>query len=437
MLIEQALERCARFGMKPGLDSIRATCAAMGNPQDALRVVHVAGTNGKGAVCTLIDAALREAGFGTGRYTSPHLVSLAERFIVNGEPAPSALIDEAFSAVPDSGGLTYFELLTATAFELYRRANVDYLVLETGLGGRLDATNVVRRPELCVITRIGLDHCDWLGGTIPEIAAEKGGIIKPGVPVVLGAMPQEARDTLERIAAERGAPCVYAPAEGGELSRAFCAVESGEMRVEKPSTHNTQLPTLNLKGAFNRENAVTAAAALELLGVPRDAVERGFAAARWPGRYQRIERGGKTFLVDGAHNPPAMRALVDSLKMEDVPFRTAICGFCGDKDVAANLRTLAEVVRSGIAVAIRNPRSLAAERTADLMRSAGIEDVRACASLHDALESAPSGTVVCGSLFLAGEALQELGEIPESVRFTPSEKVEGLKSLTQRSRGGF
>ena len=402
MLLEEALERCGRFGVKPGLEPIRGVCAAMGNPQDTLRTVHVDGTNGKGAVCAMIDAALREEGFSTGRYTSPHLVSLAERFLLNGEPAPSALIDEAFAAVPDSGSLTYFELLTATAFELYRRAGVDFLVLETGLGGRLDATNVVRRPELCVITRIGLDHCDWLGGTIPEIAAEKGGIIKPGVPVVLGAMPREARDTLERIAAARGAPCVYAPESVGE--------------AEIPRN-------LALKGAFNRENAVTAAAALRMLGVRSEAVERGFAVARWPGRYQRIERGGKTFLVDGAHNPPAMRALVDSLKMEDEPFRTAICGFCGDKDVAANLRTLAEVVRSGFAVAIRNPRSLAAERTAELMRSAGIEDVAVSTSLRDALSAAPSGTVVCGSLFLAGEALQELGEIPHSARFSPSEPM--------------
>lgn len=402
MMLEEALERCVRFGMKPGLEPIRAVCAAMGNPQDALRVVHVAGTNGKGAVCAMIDSALREEGFSTGRYTSPHLVSLAERFLLNGEQASPTLIDEAFAAVPDSGSLTYFELLTATAFELYRRAGVDHLVLETGLGGRLDATNVVRRPELCVITRIGLDHCDWLGGTVPEIAAEKGGIIKPGVPVVLGAMPGEARDTLERIAVERGAPCVYAPERVGE--------------AEIPRN-------LALKGAFNRENAVTAAAALRVLGVSSGAAERGFAAARWPGRYQRIERGGKTFLVDGAHNPPAMRALVDSLKMEDVPFRTTICGFCGDKDVAANLRTLAEVVRSGIAVAIRNPRSLAAERTAELMRAAGMDDVKVGASLRDALSAAPSGTVVCGSLFLAGEALQELGEIPHSVPFSPNDPI--------------
>ena len=211
--IEEGLARCAMFGMKPGLESVRRVCASLGDPQDALKVVHVAGTNGKGATCALVESALRAAGFRTGRYTSPHLVSLAERFMLNGSPVDEKLLDEAYGSVPGTEGLTYFELLTATAFELYRRERVDWLVLETGLGGRLDATNVVRRPAVCVITRIGLDHCDWLGGTVREIAAEKGGIIKQEVPVVLGAMPDEARETIERIAAERGSPCVYAPDE--------------------------------------------------------------------------------------------------------------------------------------------------------------------------------------------------------------------------------
>ncbi|MBR4614692.1 MAG: bifunctional folylpolyglutamate synthase/dihydrofolate synthase, partial [Kiritimatiellae bacterium] len=207
-LLANALGRCARFGVKPGLETIRAVCAAMGNPQDSLRVVHVAGTNGKGAVCALIDSALRAAGFRTGRYTSPHLVALNERFFLDGAPVSTEKLNAAYRQIAElsttnyrlSTDLTYFELLTATAFELYAGERVDYLVLETGLGGRLDATNVVKKPAVCIITRIGLDHCDWLGHTIAEIAAEKGGIIKPEVPVVLGAMPDDARRVLERIA---------------------------------------------------------------------------------------------------------------------------------------------------------------------------------------------------------------------------------------------
>jgi len=405
--IEEGLARCAMFGMKPGLESIRRVCASLGDPQDALKVVHVAGTNGKGATCALVESALRAAGFRTGRYTSPHLVSLAERFMLNGSPVDEKLLDEAYGSVPGTEGLTYFELLTATAFELYRRERVDWLVLETGLGGRLDATNVVRRPAVCVITRIGLDHCDWLGGTVREIAAEKGGIIKQEVPVVLGAMPDEARETIERIAAERGSPCVYAPDEMSDRD-----IPDG----------------FALDGKFNRENALTALAALQVIGVERSAIERGFASVVWPGRFQRIVKGGRRFIVDGAHNPPAMRALVDSLKAEAAkgtegfPVRSVICGFCGDKDVEANLSLLREVAECGMAVPIRNPRSLAAAATAGKMREAGFADVRSCESLEEALSVAPDGTVVCGSLFLVGESLEILSPLSvDNGHFAPNE----------------
>ena len=420
-MIEDALEKCARFGVKPGLEAIRAVCTAMGNPQDSLRVVHVAGTNGKGAVCALIDSALRAAGFRTGRYTSPHLVSLNERFFLDGAPVSTEKLNAAYRQIAEQlttngqlsttscqlpTDLTYFELLTATAFELYREEKVDYLVLETGLGGRLDATNLVKRPEICIITRIGLDHCDWLGHTIAEIATEKGGIIKPEVPVVLGAMPDAARRVLERIAAERHAPCLYAPEN--------CELETGNSKLE---TLNSKLETLNLRGAFNRENAITAFAALKVLGIEDAAIARGFASVVWPGRYQRLMAGDRRILVDGAHNPPAMRALVDSLKAEPqeseggFPVRSVVCGFCGDKDVAANLKILREVAETGFAVPIRNPRTLPAERTAALMREAGFRSVTVCETLSEALERAPDGTVVCGSLFLAGEVLELLGAL--------------------------
>ena len=406
--IEEGLAHCAMFGMKPGLESIRRTCAVLGNPQNNLKIVHVAGTNGKGATCALVESVLRAAGFGTGRYTSPHLVSLTERFLLNGKPVSMELLDKAYALIQDASALTYFELLTAVAFKLYAQERVDWLVLETGLGGRLDATNVVEHPQVCAITRIGLDHCDWLGGTLREIATEKGGIIKQGVPVVLGAMPDEARETLERIAAERGAPCIYAPDEvqENEIPEGFA-----------------------LKGKFNRENALTALAVLKVLGVNREAIERGFASVVWPGRFQKVEKDGRRFIVDGAHNPPAMRALVDSLKAEaDTKdgFRVSsvICGFCGDKDVNANLALLREVVDSGIAVAIRNPRSLSAEETAKKMRDAGFADVRTFGSIAEALASAPDGTVVCGSLFLAGETLEALSACDGGNKhFIPNETI--------------
>jgi dihydrofolate synthase/folylpolyglutamate synthase len=242
-----------------------------------------------------------------------------------------------------------------------------------------------------------------------EIAAEKGGIIKDGVPVVLGAMPDEARDVLERIAKERNASGIYAPdlIKESEIPEGFA-----------------------LAGKFNRENALTALAALKVLGVGRDAIERGFASVVWPGRFQKIVKGGRRFIVDGAHNPPAMRALVDSLKEDVMPVNAVICGFCGDKDVAANLELLREIADRGIAVPIRNPRSLSAEATAKLMRDVGFADVRSCESLEDALSLAPDGTVVCGSLFLAGEALQFLNAAPcGAAAFTPNETLSAASRM--------
>ena len=407
----EALAGCARFGVRPGLDAIRAACSGMGNPQDGLSVIHVAGTNGKGAVCALIDSALRAAGFRTGRYTSPHLVSLNERFFLDGAPVSYDRLNAAFASVKGVESLTYFELLTATAFELYGRERVDYAVLETGLGGRFDATNIVESPRLSVITRIGLDHCDWLGHTIAEIAAEKGGIIKTGVPCVLGAMPEEARRVIESIAASQGARCICAPSADSADAGLAAALKS-----------------LSLGGNFNRENAATAYAALKEVGIGDEAIRRGFASVVWPGRYQRVVKGGRRFLVDGAHNPPAMRALADSLKRERLspgrfPFAgRVVCGFCGDKDVSASLRILREVADVGFAVPIRNPRSLPPERTAELMRGAGFAEACAFNSLAEALECAQDGTLVCGSLFLAGEALEDLGWVSRpSDAFTPNE----------------
>ena len=298
--------------------------------------------------------------------------------------------------------MTFFEALTAVAFVLYAEAKVDYAVLECGLGGRLDATNVCR-PELCVITKIGLDHCDWLGDTVEKIAAEKAGIVKSGVPVVLGRNDPAVRAVIEARAQEVGAPFHYAPDLADER--------------ELP-------PGLSLPGAFNRENAVTALAALKvLLGESRDgreSVRRGFAEAVWPGRFQRV---GKV-IVDGAHNPPAAAALSASLLDAGLRQVDLIAGFCGDKDVDKVLSILAPAIRKGTAVRTNNPRSLSAEMTAEKMRAAGI-DAAACDSLADALDRAARSdlpTLVCGSLFLAGEALVELNAFPwSSGRFDPSE----------------
>ena len=411
-----------RFGMRPSLDAIRGICAALGDPQLKFRAIHVAGTNGKGAVCAMIDACLRADGLRIGRYTSPHLVRINERFFLDGAPISDEVLeraaDKVFHADSSSNsssnsiyGLTFFEALTAVAFLVYAEAKVDYAVLETGLGGRLDATNVCR-PELCVITKIGLDHCDWLGDTVEKIAAEKAGIIKKGVPIVLGKNDPAVVAVVKARASEVGAPFVYAPdvADESEVPDGF-----------------------SLVGSFNRENAVTAIAALKTLGLTKGMAD-GLGNVVWPGRFQRVGR----FIIDGAHNPPAARALAAALR-KYAPFAgsvpTLVAGFCGDKDVDETLRILAPLVKKGIAVRTNNPRSLDPAELARKMESAGISAIP-CDSVRLALEklgpvpkklgSVPGDetvdVLICGSLFLAGEALAALGAFPwQTDRFDAAE----------------
>ena len=406
-----------RFGMKPGLDTIRGICAALGDPQKKLRnVIHVAGTNGKGAVCAILDSVL-----GGARYTSPHLVRINERFFLHGAPIGDEILERAAAEVsrlapPD---LTFFEALTAVAFSAFAEADPEWTVLETGLGGRLDATNICE-PKLTVITKIGLDHCDWLGDTVEKIAAEKAGIIKSGVPVVLAKNEESVIAVIRRTAEAKGAPFFYAPdlASDSDIPADF-----------------------SLTGSFNRENCITALAALKVL---RDIFIRNsslftltssLSHVVWPGRFQRIG----SCIVDGAHNPPAARALADALSSFDFDSGLRlICGFCGDKDALEVLKILKPFVARGFAVRTNNPRSLSAEATAALMNEADIAAVP-CASLKSAIEQASSDTspststsslhlLICGSLFLAGEAIVELGAYPwGSPRYDPSELLKGTK----------
>ena len=415
-LDELAVRR--RFGMKPGLDTIREVCRRLGDPQKGFRPVHVAGTNGKGAVCAILDACL-----GGGRYTSPHLVRLNERFFLRGAPLDDATLEQAAERVAAvaTDDTTFFEALTAAAFLVYAEAQPCPVVLETGLGGRLDATNVCE-PCLSVITRIGLEHCDWLGDTIEKIAGEKAGIVKPGVPVVLGRNEPSVRAVVEARAAELGSPFFYAPELAGE----------------------DEIPAdFSLLGGFNRENAVTALAALKVIDdvvdgspLPSSATD-GFSRVVWPGRFQRIG----DFIVDGAHNPPAATALAQSLadlvpsqKSSDSQFSignfhslTLIAGFCGDKDVERVLNILSPLVGRGLAIRTNNPRSLSAEVTSRMMRSAGMEAIP-CHSLREAIDRANrfgGQALVCGSLFLAGEALVELGAYPWGLPPTTGEQPCG------------
>ncbi len=298
------------FELKPvgrsfGIDRMRRLCGEIGRPECSLPCVHVAGTNGKGSVSAMVEAILHAAGWRTGLYTSPHLVHLGERVQVDrvrlteGEivryAEELAPVAARIGADPDMAP-SFFEYLTAMAFLQFARKRCDVAVIEVGLGGRLDATNVVT-PEVSVITSIAMDHCEILGDALGKIAAEKAGIIKPGRPVVLGRVPPEAERVIREIAAARGAPLVSVASEFGAAVDAY--------------------PRTNLEGDYQRWNAATATLVARLLGarwrITPEVIERGLAHVDWPGRWQRTTVGGRLLVLDASHNPEGAAILESNL----------------------------------------------------------------------------------------------------------------------------
>jgi len=420
-----------RFGMRPGLETMQALLARLDHPEAGLAAIHVAGTNGKGSVTAMVASVLTAAGLRVGRYTSPHLVRFAERFGVDdGQPVADAAllpaldeVEAAAQALEAAGGLppTFFECATAVAFVLFRRAGIHLAVVETGLGGRLDATNVVT-PLVSVITRIGLDHCAQLGDTLAAIAAEKAGIIKPGRPVVTGAMPDEALSVIRHTASERGCPFVDAATEVS-LSSVAITLDGLSALVATPSRELGRI-RLPLAGAYQAENLVTAITALETvaavtgLPLPDEAFRTGLGRVCWPGRFQ-LAAQDPPVLVDGGHNPDAAAALRTAVKR--LKFKGPVglvAGLCDDKDATGFLQALAPAVKCAWAVPVPSNRSRPATETAVLMRAAGIAtvtwtDVPTALSAAQAWAQREKGLVlVCGSLFLAGQALVLLHAYP-------------------------
>ncbi len=396
-----------QFGIKFGLENISTLLARLGHPERAFRTLHVAGTNGKGSVTAMADTALRAAGHRAARYTSPHLVHLNERFVIDGRSVDDAVlvdtIEEVRGAIADlrsSGALqvepTFFEVTTAVAFALFRRANVEVAVVEVGLGGRLDATNVIT-PAATAITSIGFDHERYLGTTMREIAMEKAGIIKPGVPVVVGAVPAEAFDAIAAIARERSADLIVA-----------------DDRTLDPYS---DVP-LALRGAHQRLNAAVAVALLEAAGarglaVPRDAVRAGLRDVSWPGRLDlRKYADGREALFDAAHNPDGAAALAAYLREawpdEKLPL---VFAAMRDKDTRGVLRALLPAVGALVVTQASNPRSADPAALAQQARDVSpalpisIEPSRT-AALDAAWRRSPR-IVVAGSIFLLGDVLGE------------------------------
>lgn len=368
--------------MRLGTRAMRAACARAGDPQDALRVVHVAGTNGKGSVSAMVEAAGRAAGLRTGLYTSPHLCRFAERIRVDGEPEGDDALASYLGRALAEAELSFFEVATLAALLAFRDRGVELAVLEVGIGGRLDATNVVARPAASAITRVALDHTDKLGRTTREIAWEKAHVAKPGAPLVLGPLDPDALGAARRVAEERGARVVLAM-DDGDAAR-FAAAAS-----------------LALAGDFQRDNARVAHVLCAAAGLPRDASERGIAAATWPGRLEAIDTAEGRWLLDGAHNPDGAAALARALA--HAPPAALVFGALADKPALAMLDLVAPLTSHRVYVAPHGrpptpPAILAARHPGaiadDLPRA-----------LATARAAAGRGVVlVCGSLFLVGDA---------------------------------
>jgi dihydrofolate synthase / folylpolyglutamate synthase len=412
-------------GHKLGLDNIRVITDALGRPQDASPSVAVAGTNGKGSVCAVVSTALQAAGYRTGRYTSPHLVRVEERFAIDGRPADPAELEQIIGdlrlLVGDlraAGRLqatpTFFEVATAAAFELFRRRRVDVAVLEVGMGGRLDATTVAS-PLAGAITNIAFDHQQYLGHTLGEIAFEKAGIAKPGMRLVCGERAPEAFEVIAAACAERRATLVPA-FDGVELS---AATEGGltSMTLRTPAGAYGPL-TLGLAGRHQAQNAVVAVRLLEALTeagvpVPPPAVERGLREARWPGRldWRRLPDGRRA-LLDAAHNGAGAEALAAYLR-EAVPHgQPLVFGAMRDKDYAAMLRHLLPyathvVLTSPPTPRAADPASLEAAALAADPEAHVVVEPDPVAAMDAAWAHGPDITVA-GSIFLLGAVLPAL-----------------------------
>ncbi len=418
-----------QFGIKLGLESITTILEARDRPERAFAAVHVGGTNGKGSVTAMIAASLQRAGFRTGRYTSPHLVDIRERFVVDGQPVDpdtlTAVVGDLQAAVERllaTGALpvipTFFEVTTAAAFEMFRRASVDIAVCEVGLGGRLDATNVLE-PIASAITSIGLDHEEHLGRTLTAIAAEKAGILKPGVPVILGRLPQDARTVIMRTADAVGAPVVDAAA-GTAIERipSQDPWAPSRIRLATPVRDYGEL-TVALRGAHQIANATTAVRVLEMIevrGLPisPDAIAHGLASASWPGRLdRRVYPDGREVLLDAAHNPESAAALAAFLRDLGPDRRPLVFAVMRDKDMAAMLQELLPVSSALIVTRASNPRSedptaiLSAARALAPTLPATVE-LDPGRALEMAWGLSPS-VVVAGSIFLLGDVMSCLG----------------------------
>ena len=405
----QYLYNLRLFGAKFGLENTVRLAGMAGHPEASLAFIHVAGTNGKGSTCAMLESIYREAGLRTGLFTSPHLVRFGERIQVNRENIPGADVVRLTSEIqrwvgrfPAAAHPTFFEAVTVLALRYFAEQGCDLVIWETGLGGRLDATNIVD-PKASVITNVQLDHQQWLGDTIGQIAVEKAGIIKPGRPVITAADDGPAFETIARRALQLGSPCVRV----------------GREAAERAPLDRLELP---LRGAHQKLNAALALATVDCLRdtlrVSREAMISGLLKVNWAGRCQ-LEKtaSGQLVLLDGAHNPAGAETLRATLE-QHFPGRrpTLILGVLKDKDWHAMCRVLAPVAGRLLLVPVPSERTT----TPEMLRLACQEvnpaiETRACHSLAEALAESRQDSLVAlaGSLFLVGEAMELMKLAPD------------------------
>jgi dihydrofolate synthase/folylpolyglutamate synthase len=420
----QYIKECSKFGVKLGLERMNAILARLNHPEQQFRALHVAGSNGKGSTVAMFDAVLRATGYKTGRFTSPHLVSYRERFVINGvmisEEQLAELVAElkpviASVTAAGYGTPTEFEVGTALAFRHFARQQVDVAVVEVGMGGRFDATNVIN-PVLSVITHIALDHQEYLGDTLEKIAFEKAGIIKPGIPVVIGVQEPIVREFLARIAAERGAIARQA----GDLAVIALTISESGTAFTLNSPSFGKLPVkLGLIGRHQVDNCRNVIAGAELLssrGLPvsRERLLTGLAEATWPGRLERMAGVIRPKLFfDGAHNPDGVRALVDTLKALFPGQKTDLLfGKLANRPSEEMAAILSEVAQRVITTTVPYGKSTTAEELAITFQNCGVDAISEpdpATALDMLLKTDNPIAVATGSFYLTGFLRSALG----------------------------
>ncbi|MGI6070494.1 MAG: bifunctional folylpolyglutamate synthase/dihydrofolate synthase [Blautia sp.] len=412
------IEETPKFTTKNKLEHTKECLRRLGNPQEQFGVIHVAGTNGKGSVCAFLTSMLREAGYCCGLFTSPHLVNINERFQINEEPIDDNTFLGAFMKVKQlsdelvaegSYHPTYFEFLFLMGMVIFADAGVEFVTLETGLGGRMDATNSVENPLLCVLTSISLDHMQYLGDTVTQIAGEKAGILKPGVPVVYDGNSKEAAAVIAARARELGCPAYEVREEDCHLRKS--SPEGLDFSVENAYYGNTVF-SIPFIGRYQMMNGAVALKAMEILAgklaFSKDAVYLGMKRTRWQGRMETVLQ---RVVVDGAHNEDGVVRFVETAcHFQEKYAITLLFSAVDDKDYPDMIREICENIRLAhvVTTSVGGYRAVGAAKLGDIFRSYGCTDVESYEEIPEAFEAAESkkgdGLLFCvGSLYLVGE----------------------------------